>query len=368
MFRKLAILTAVVAAPILSLFAPVGAHAASLKVGDLAPKLPPVTWLHGEPVKEWEAGKIYVLDFWATWCRPCIAAMPHMNEVALKQREKGVYVVGLAIWPNERSKPTKLWIDERATDNEKANDNIDYTIGEDIDGKVAQAYMTAAGRNGIPTVMIINREGKLAWMGHPMVGMDEALAQIIDGSYDLSKEAEKAKRQAEIDAQSQKLMMEFQTAQMASDWPKLLEVTDKMLALDAEQFGQAGIFKYFITLTKVEDREKAAVIGKELIEGPFATRAPLLNGLAYTIVNNEDIKDDYRDLDLALASATKANEIEEGKRAEVLDTLARIYFLRKDTAKAIELQTKALEVVDDDELKASLEKTLEEYKRAANPE
>ena len=43
----------------------------------------------------------------------------------------------------------------------------------------------AAGQNGIPTAFIINGDGQVAWIGHPM-GMDEPLAEIVDGTWDIS--------------------------------------------------------------------------------------------------------------------------------------------------------------------------------------
>jgi thiol-disulfide isomerase/thioredoxin len=53
-------------------------------VGDDAPPLVQGTYVQGEPVREFEQGKVYVVEMWATWCGPCVQAMPHVTEL---QRE-----------------------------------------------------------------------------------------------------------------------------------------------------------------------------------------------------------------------------------------------------------------------------------------
>jgi thiol-disulfide isomerase/thioredoxin len=70
--------------------------AASLKVGDAAPALKASKWLQGEEVKAFEPGKVYVVEFWATWCGPCIVMMPHMAEMQAAFKDKAVTFIGFS--------------------------------------------------------------------------------------------------------------------------------------------------------------------------------------------------------------------------------------------------------------------------------
>ena len=68
--------------------------AQDLKVGSAAPELAIEHWLQDgngffKPVTKFEKGKVYVVEFWATWCGPCIQSMPHLAEIQNKYRGQG---------------------------------------------------------------------------------------------------------------------------------------------------------------------------------------------------------------------------------------------------------------------------------------
>ena len=69
---------------IAALFVGAGAwsvRADNLGLGDPAPKLEVKSFVKGEPVSEFEPGKNYVVEFWATWCPPCRTSIPHLTEL-----------------------------------------------------------------------------------------------------------------------------------------------------------------------------------------------------------------------------------------------------------------------------------------------
>ena len=210
------------------------ATAGGLQIGDQAPDLgKDVSWIKGESITEFEADHIYVLDFWATWCGPCIRAIPHMDKIAKKHEADSVTVIGGAIWPRDTMTPTAEFV-------KKKGDDMNYTIAADIDGATAKKFMEATKSNGIPTAMIVNRKGVLAWIGHPMAGMDEALAQIVAGTYDIEGAVEEDRRKVATARKAEPLMTKANAAQARGDWETVITSMQELARIDRAIDGQVA--------------------------------------------------------------------------------------------------------------------------------
>ncbi len=151
--------------------------AAGLKVGDPAPATRPESMLQGEAVKEFKKGEIYVFECWASWCGPCVAAIPHLDELHKKMGKKGVVITGVNVWEAERDAASA----QRAKDFLKAQgDKMSYRVA--VGGKAfIKDWLEAAEVNGIPHAFVV-AEGKIAWMGHPMQLTDEIIGDILTGT------------------------------------------------------------------------------------------------------------------------------------------------------------------------------------------
>jgi thiol-disulfide isomerase/thioredoxin len=66
--------------------------APTLKSGDPAPPLAVSRWIKGEAAKQLECGKMYVVEFWATWCGPCIGCMPYLTELHKVYKDRVTFI------------------------------------------------------------------------------------------------------------------------------------------------------------------------------------------------------------------------------------------------------------------------------------
>jgi thiol-disulfide isomerase/thioredoxin len=92
-------------------------------------------------------GRVIVLDFWATWCGPCLQAMPQVDRVTHEFADQGVQLVAV----NLQEAPAQI---SAMLERHK----LRLTVALDRDGVVAEKY----GATAIPQTVVINREGTIA--------------------------------------------------------------------------------------------------------------------------------------------------------------------------------------------------------------
>ena len=109
--------------------------------------------LSGKPVKLSDyTGKVVLLDFWATWCPPCVKEIPHFNELAKEYGDKGLVVLGISTDSEGVTAVEKF---------QKERFPIDYPVAMVDQETFAtyQSYLPKKEQGGIPFTFIIDSEG-----------------------------------------------------------------------------------------------------------------------------------------------------------------------------------------------------------------
>jgi thiol-disulfide isomerase/thioredoxin len=155
-----------------------------LKVGDPAPKIQTGKWVQGDPVKDFEKGKAYIVEFWATWCPPCRASIPHLNEIYQKYKDKGLIVIGQNCSERDENRVAPFV--------KQMGDKMTYRVALDdkrsaAEGQMSKTWMEAAGQEGIPTAFLVDTKGKIAWIGHPMELKDSVIESALSGKSPVRK-------------------------------------------------------------------------------------------------------------------------------------------------------------------------------------
>jgi thiol-disulfide isomerase/thioredoxin len=351
--------------------------AAGLKVGDPAPATRPETMLQGEAVKDFKKGEVYVFECWASWCGPCIAAIPHLNELHKQMGKKGVVITGVNVWESERDAASS----QRAKDFLKAQGGkMSYRVA--LGGKAfIKDWLEAAQVNGIPHAFVI-ADGKVAWTGHPAQLTAEMLGDILTGTplaaaapiadkvpqRRLSKPAvpagtapndpEMAAAQAKLDALSE--------AMRARDWDAAEKALPAAAGVLPKQEGQElrdsieaqiGLArgkpaKFYAQLQKLADEE---------FDDPEA-----LNEIAWRLLTMKAFEG-KRNLTLAEKCAVQAVKLTKDEHPDKLDTLARLRWLQGKKEEAIRLQIKSVDKAEAGEMKAALQKTLDSMLKGILP-
>ena len=284
------------------------ASAASPQVGDKAPKIKASKWVTTAPaVLPGEKGadqKIFLVEFWATWCGPCRQSIPHLAELYKKQAKDGVVIIGMS---NEDSD-----VIEKFLKKPKAPE-MPYHVGADDDNATSEAWM--ADIQGIPHAFLVDKTNTVVWSGHPMdPQLVATLKELQSGKFDLSKA-----KHAQADAKKyDELMAEARDAADKEDSDKLFKLIDQMVALKPQEAMPYLMKRHFLNEFK-RVAEVAALDQK--MESALRDADMALRQL---VEFQLDQPLDRRNAGMLYRSITRALDLTKEKDVDVLALWARV--------------------------------------------
>lgn len=241
----------------------------SLKPGSQVPleALASAKWIQGGPLKEFEPGKVYLFECWATWCGPCIAAIPHVNDLHRRYHDKGLRVHGINVWEDGEEKVAKFVKDK--------GEGMSYPVAYTGKGSAfEEGWLKAAGVRGIPHAFIV-RDGKLLLTAHPSQLTDKAIEALLSGEDGAKSVAAEIRTATESREKTSALVTAFRKAASQNQPDEMAAKVAELEKLDpASPYLQPMKLE---VLTARKDWDGATQLLKAMPEGPQRSMALAMN-------------------------------------------------------------------------------------------
>ncbi|MER8649227.1 TlpA disulfide reductase family protein [Mesorhizobium sp. M1121] len=239
-----------------------------LRMGSPAPSIKVEDWLRGEPLANFQAGKVYIVELWATWSELCAAEMLDLMRLQEKYRDSGLEVVAVAAnedAPTAVEARTKLkaWLTEKCS-------HLNYRIAFDHTGEMNKLWRDPSFSVGIPTSFVVDRDGNIAFIGHPSQ-LDEILPKVLNGSWRIS-EAKAADTEriatsepmAREQALKQPIDDRFWAAVKLEDWKTALWAIEEGIALMPDDINFRLAHAHLL-LHKIQDMWTGLPVMRQLV-------------------------------------------------------------------------------------------------------
>lgn len=320
-----------------------------LAVGSPAPELDIQEWIKGDKVEKLEEGRAYIVKFWATWCAPCRASIPHLTELA--SHYKTVTFIGVS---DEEPGVIRPFV-------QRMGSKMEYTVAADNRERTKRKWMRAAGQTGIPCAFIVDQNTKIAYIGHPM---DEKFAQVLS-------EVASGRYDPELMKAAEPFLAQVDHCVKVRDWRVCENYLDQVIALNPHIFNEVALQKFKIWLMDKDDAASAIAYARGIdqyagagILQTYESDAETLGLLVKRILSNKEwlnkSPDELKALCMDLADA--AYRADTG--AQTLSIMAMANYHNGNVEEAINLQRKAY-LMADPNTKSEMQRLLDSYVEGA---
>lgn len=319
---------------------------ATPKIGDKAPAVKIAKWMASPPpalpgAKEAEK-HVYLVEFWATWCGPCLRSIPHLGDLHKKFGKDGLIVLGIS---NEEADIVTDFYTKKLPARKL---EMPYYVGCDDENATSEAWMDEI--DGIPYAFLVDRAGVVVWSGNPLGETDEldhAIEQTLAGKYDIDT----AKKAAATKEKYQELINQLQAAYQSQDKDEVFKTLDALILLkpkDAQPYLiRREMLRQFDMADQIPEWEKKT-------EAAMQDSAPGLLDLL-EIELNKPLSE--RNAGLLYRSATRAVDLTKSRDVDALIMLASVQCQLGMLDAAIATQKQALDLAVGEE-RETAEKTL----------
>ena len=237
----------------------------TLNVGDPAPALKVGGWFKGTPTESFTPGKVYVVEFWATWCGPCKRMIPHLTEMAKSHAGKATFI-GVSVWERPEDE-TEASIAALVTPFvKKMGDQMDYNVAADgVNKFMATEWMKAAGRDSIPAAFVVGRDQHIAWVGYP-ADLEPVLDQVIADKWDIAAEQKRFAAELATKARQNEFVSIIKAARKAGDDKAALAAVDKEQAEFPSMVANGDLISIRFEALMHTDTQKALMYIKDLTD------------------------------------------------------------------------------------------------------
>lgn len=239
-------------------------------------------WIQGSAPTAWEPGKLYVIECWATWCGPCLAAIPHVDALYDKYQDKGLRVIGVDVWEDGKDKVADFV--------KGKGEGMSYPVAYTGKGGAFETeWLIPAEVKGIPHSFVV-KDGKVLLTTHPAQLTEEVIEGLLAGGDSQDKALESIKAEQKKQEDLSKTMQAFQMASSKKDAAGMEKAIEDLKALDADSRYLPAMT--FDVLIAKGDWAGAEANLTTLAENPM--RPMILMQTAAKAVANADVPESFR--------------------------------------------------------------------------
>ena len=204
-------------------------------------------WVQGEGPATFEPGKVYVFECWATWCGPCVALIPHVNELHKKYYDRGLRVHGMNSWEEGRQK-TVDFVKEKG-------DGMSYPVAYTSGSAFETEWLEAAGVESIPHAFVV-RNGKLLLATEAVRLTDSLVELMLSGDEGAAKAAAIIKAANDSYEEAEGLSQEIYVAKRKKNAELMAAKIEELETLDP---GHPALGRFELELLIVQEDWPAAI-------------------------------------------------------------------------------------------------------------